>query len=55
MKQIQIDTHFHLFLIFMLRNPAFSCRVKIPYQQLLIFLSFVMERITSSYYSSMVS
>ena len=25
----------------MLKNPAFLCRIKIPYQQLLIFLSFI--------------
>ena len=45
MKQIQIDTYFRLSLILMLKNPVvfFSCGVKIPYQQLVIFLSFIME------------
>ena len=30
MKQTQIDTNFHLSLIMMLKDPAFSCKVKIP-------------------------
>ena len=61
MKQMQKYTNFHLSLILMLKNPVvfFSCGVKIPYQQLLIFLNFITElqyeRITRSYYSSMVS
>ena len=37
----------------------FSCRVKIPYQQLIIFLGFIIklqyERIIRLYYSSIVS
>ena len=59
MKQIQIDTHFHLSLILMLKNPVFPRRVKIPYQQLIMILSFITElqyeRIIHSYYSSTVS
>ena len=47
MKQIQIETHIHLSLILMLKNHfsfffLFSNRIKIPYKQLLIFLSFIM-------------
>ena len=42
MNEIQTDTLFHFCLILMLKNPGFfSCRVKILYQQLLIFLSFI--------------
>ena len=37
MKKIQIDLHFHLPQILILKNPYF----KIPYQQLLIILSFM--------------
>ena len=48
-KKIQIDMHFHLSKILILRNPVvffccflfFSSRVKIPYQQLLIFFGFM--------------
>ena len=32
-KEMLLDIHFHLFLIFMVKNLVFfSCRVKIPYQ-----------------------
>ena len=33
-KEIQIDLHFHLPLILILKKSIFSCRVKILYQQL---------------------
>ena len=39
-KEIQIDIQFDLSLILMLKNPIFSCRVKIPYQHI-IFLRFI--------------
>ena len=43
MKQIQADTHFHLPLMLMLKNPVFSCGIQIPYQQLLVFFCFIIE------------
>ena len=39
-KQIQMSIHFQI-IILTLKNPVFLWRVKIPYQQLLIFLSFM--------------
>ena len=42
-KEIQIDLHFHLLLILILKNSIFLSRVKIPYQQLLIFLSVIKD------------
>ena len=59
MKQIQIDTNFHLSLILKLKNPEFFYVELTTYQQLTIFLSFIMElqykSIMYSHYSSMVS
>ena len=41
-KEIQIDLHFHLPLILILKSLFFPYRVKIPYQQfLIIFFSFM--------------